>query len=101
MAVAARTTNSDAPVWGEEIEIDKWWANRRGEAIITKLVEINGRWFIDIRRHFTNSSGKFSPTQTGVMLPVRKIPDLARSIAKAERAAQERGFLAHNDGAEG
>jgi hypothetical protein len=95
MSIAnAKTDNNAPPQRGEEVEVYKWWANRKGEAIITKLVELDGRWFIDIRRSFSNSSGRFSPTQRGVMVPVRKIPD----FVKAETAAQERNMLAQDDG---
>ncbi len=83
---------------GEEIEIAKDWANRKGEAIITKLVEFKGRWFIDVRRHYTNKDGRFAPTPKGLMLPVRKIVNLAKAVTKAEAEARSRGMI--SDGSE-
>lgn len=87
----------EQPARGAEVEISKFWANRRGDAIIVKLVEFGGKWFIDARRHYTDRSGRFAPTAKGTMLCIRKLPELLKAIEKAEREARARNLI-DNDG---
>jgi hypothetical protein len=77
----------------EEIEIAKFWANRKGEAIIVKLTPFKGRWFVDARRFYTDKQGKFAPTAKGICLPLRKLDDLTRALAKAKTIARDRGLI--------
>jgi Transcriptional Coactivator p15 (PC4) len=86
-----------AQVDAEPIEIAKFWANRGGDAIIVKLVQYHGRWCVDCRRYFTNKSGLFSPTAKGLMISVRKLPDLVKAITRAEEEANKRGLIAGGD----
>jgi hypothetical protein len=69
----------------KQTEVAKFWANRGGEAIIVKLVNYGNKRFIEIRKHFTNREGKFSPTHHGVTLSIRKLPDLLKALTKAAR----------------
>ncbi len=78
---------------GEDFEIAKFWANRKGEAIIVKLTRFENRWFVDARRYYTDKQGKLAPTVKGVTLVVRKLPDLLKALGKAEGEARTRGLL--------
>jgi Transcriptional Coactivator p15 (PC4) len=81
-----------------EIELSKMWANRRGEAIIAKLVTWQGKTFIDIRKYFTDQSGRFAPTKKGFTLSVHKLPELARNIARTEHEVRKRGLIGEGAG---
>jgi hypothetical protein len=91
-------SNAPALSRGEEHETAKLWADRSGNAVIAKLVQLDGKWYVDIRRHFTNAQGTFTPTKKGLMLSVRKIPDLCKAIAKTEREAVRLGLLPDGSG---
>src|SRR5262245_29084911 len=93
-----KITSTAPPERGAEHEIAKLWADRSGNAVIAKLVQLDGKWYADIRRYFTNAEGKFSPTKKGLMLSVRKIPELCKAVAKTEREAVRLGLL--QDGGE-
>lgn len=80
-----------------EIEIAKFWCNRRGEAVIVKLVQYHGRWCCDLRRHYTNQQGMFAPTNKGLMLDLRKLPELVKAVERAEKQAQAHGLLDGGD----
>jgi len=77
----------------EPIEIAKFWANRRGEAVIVRLIDLEGRWFFDARRYYTDKHGKFAPTAKGLTLSVLKLPEFVKAITKAEAEARNRGLL--------
>jgi hypothetical protein len=77
----------------EPIEIAKFWRNRRGEAVVVQLREYEGHVLVDARTHFTNSQGKLQATSKGLSLVIRKLPELASALAKAEVKARELGLL--------
>jgi hypothetical protein len=77
----------------EPIEVAKFWANRRGEAVIVSLREYEGAVVIDVRRFYTGADGKFAPTRKGISLTINKLPDLATAINKAVTKAQELGLI--------
>ncbi|OAF11783.1 hypothetical protein AYJ54_07945 [Bradyrhizobium centrolobii] len=98
MAVADQSARSNAPLdRGEEHETAKLWADRSGNAVIAKLVQLDGKWYFDLRRYFTNPQGKFTATKKGVMVSVRKLPDLVKAVGKSEREAIRLGFLKSED----
>jgi hypothetical protein len=80
----------------EPIEIDKFWANRRGEAVIVSLREFEGVPIVDVRKFYTAADGTLQPTSKGIALSVRKLPELALAIGKALKRARELGLLRNN-----
>jgi hypothetical protein len=77
----------------EPIETGKFWANRRGEAVIVVLREYEGSLIVDVRRHYTAADGKLRPTSKGIALSIAKLPELAGAIAKALDVARARGLI--------
>ena len=77
----------------EPIEIDKFWKNRRGEAVIVQLREFNGRVLFDARQHFTNKDGQLQPTSKGLSLAILRLPELAAAVNKALAKARELGLI--------
>lgn len=73
-------------------EVDKFWRDRSGRAIVTRLTEYGGHSLIDIRTFFTAGDGTMKPAK-GLTCGVRLLPDLARAIAKAIRKARELGLI--------
>ena len=83
----------NSPVISEPIIIAEFWANRRGKSIRVQLREFEGVALIDIRKHFTAADGKLKPTKKGLSVAIRRLPDLATAIAKAEHKARELGLI--------
>jgi Transcriptional Coactivator p15 (PC4) len=77
----------------EPIIVAEFWANRRGESIRVQLREFEGIAILDVRKHYTAADGVLRPTKKGLSLVIRRLPDLAAAIAKAERQARELGLL--------
>lgn len=77
----------------EPIETGKFWANRRGEAVIVCLREYEGALIVDIRRCYTAADGKLRPTAKGIALSIAKLPELVSAVAKALDVARARGLI--------
>jgi hypothetical protein len=78
--------------------IAKFWKSRNhAEHMRVDLSEYKGHPLINVRIWQTGSDGIDRPTTKGVALGIRKLPELARAIAKAESRAREIGLL---DGSE-
>jgi hypothetical protein len=77
----------------EPIVVQRFWCNRRGEAVVVQLRSFEGIALIDLRRHYTAKDGKLAPTRKGLSIAVKHLPDLAVAIAKALNTARERGLL--------
>jgi hypothetical protein len=77
-------------------EIDKFWRDRSGRAIITRLTEYGGYSLVDVRTFFTADDGTFKPGK-GLAWGVRLLPQLIKSLQKAEAKARELGLI--DDGA--
>jgi hypothetical protein len=82
------------PKLPEPLEIAKFWANRRGEAVIVRLREYQGAAIVDARKHYTAADGTLKPTSKGLALSIRKLSLLAAGITKALARAREIGLLA-------
>jgi hypothetical protein len=80
-------------VLSEPVEIAKFWRNRRGEAVIVQLREYEGHVLADARMNFTNKEGKLQPTGKCISISVRRLPELAAALTKAERKARELGLI--------
>ena len=77
----------------EPIVVAEFWANRGGESVRIQLRDYEGQALVDVRRYYTGAEGRLLPTGKGVAISVRKLPDLAAAITKAERKARELGLL--------
>jgi hypothetical protein len=80
----------------KNLEIDKFWRDRSGRAIITRLTEYGGYSLVDVRTFFTADDGTFKPGK-GLACGVRLLPQLIKSLQKAEAKARELGLI--DDGA--
>ncbi|MGY4409120.1 hypothetical protein ACVWW4_000856 [Bradyrhizobium sp. LB7.1] len=78
----------------EPVEIAKFWKNRgRYESLHVSLSEYEGHPLINVRVYTTGTDGIDRPTPKGVSLGIRKLPELARALVKAEAEARRRGLL--------
>lgn len=77
-------------------EVDKFWRDRSGRAIITRLTEYGGYSLVDVRTFFTADDGTFKPGK-GLACGVRLLPQLIKSLQKAEAKTRELGLI--DDGA--
>jgi hypothetical protein len=74
--------------------IAKFWKSRnRTEHVRVELSEYEGHPLINVRIWQTGSDGIDRPTVKGIALGIRKLPELARALAKAEAKALELGLL--------
>jgi hypothetical protein len=71
----------------EPVEIAKFWANRKGEAIVISLATFEGRNLVDVRKHYTSREGKLLPTPKGLALQVLRLPvtALTKALGEARR----------------
>jgi hypothetical protein len=92
---------TERPTLTEPVECSKFWANRRGEAVIISLREFKSVLIVDVRKHFSASDGTLRPMRQGIALSIRKLPELAAALAKAERKAVELGLLADEERGDG
>jgi hypothetical protein len=74
--------------------ISKFWKSRNhSEHVRVELTEYQGHTLINVRLWQTGSDGIDRPTVKGVALAVRKLPELASALARAEIRARELGLL--------
>ncbi len=82
------------PPLAESISIAKIWKSRNHtEHVRVDLSEHMGHPLINVRIWQTGSDGIDRPTVKGIAMVVRKLPELARALIKAEAKAQELGLL--------
>jgi hypothetical protein len=82
-------SNLDQPV-----VITKFWKNRqRNEAVWVTLGDFAGQALINVRVYSTGPDGIDRPTTKGLALSVRKLPELARALTKAETKAHQLGLI--------
>ncbi len=78
----------------EPVEIAKFWKSRnRTEHVRVDLAEYQGHPLINVRVWQTGSDGSDRPTTKGIAMAVRKLPELASALAKAEIRARALGLL--------
>lgn len=87
-----RKANPTPPTHRTLAEIDKFWRDRGGRAVIVRLIEYNGHRLVDLRTFFTADDGTLRPAK-GFVCNVRLLPRLARAIAKATAKARELGLI--------
>jgi transcriptional coactivator p15 (PC4) len=78
----------------EPVIISDFWANRRGESVRVQLREYEGCALIDIRKHFTDKSGKLQATKKGLALVIARLPELAAAINQALAKVHALGLIA-------
>ncbi|SHH16758.1 transcriptional coactivator p15/PC4 family protein [Bradyrhizobium erythrophlei] len=84
----------------EPIEIAKFWKSRNhAEYVRVELSEYKGHQLINVRIWQTGTDGIDRPSTRGIAMSVRKLPELASALAKAETMAIELGLI--SDGAAG
>ena len=83
----------------EPISIAKMWKSRNHtEHVRVELSEYEGHPLINVRIWQTGSDGVDRPTVKGIAMAIRKLPELASALAKAETKARELGLLQGADG---
>jgi len=80
------------PTLPEPVTVDRFWRNRKHEAIVTTLKTYEGRNIADVRLHVMEA-GRLVPTVRGVAVVIPRLPDLARALSKALRKARALGLL--------
>ncbi len=94
--------NAKPPTIDEShIEISKFFKNRwRRAVIVISISHYEGNDIINIREHFTDAAGCMRPSTKGLAMGIRKLPELARALAKAEAEARLRGLIPKERGSE-
>lgn len=90
-------THRKETVLSESLVIDRFWRNRRGEAIVTSLEPYEGRAILHVRTYFTDKAGKLAPTRKGIAIAAARLPDLHAALGKAMAKAIELGLLKDED----
>lgn len=92
---------TSCPKLAEPVEIAKFWKNRgRNESLHVSLSEYEGHSLVNVRIYSTGSDGIDRPTTKGIAMGIRKLPELARAIEKAESEARRLGLLGESGAAE-
>jgi hypothetical protein len=87
------------PALEAPVEISKFWKNRRrNESVHVSLSEYEGQCLINVRVYCTGADGIDRPTTKGVSMGIRKLPELAGALVKAEARARELGLIAAEAG---
>jgi Transcriptional Coactivator p15 (PC4) len=77
----------------EPITVAKFWRNRRGEAVVVRLKQYEGRPLADVRMFYTDKAGRLQPSTKGLAVKMSKLPELHRAISKAYAEARRLGLL--------
>lgn len=85
------------PTLLEPIVIDRFWRNRRGEAVVTSLRQFESHVLCDLRVCFSNKDGELQPTKKGLAVVVLRLPDLAAAVNKALAKARALGLIEEAD----
>jgi hypothetical protein len=82
----------------EPVIIAKFWRSRNhAEHIRVELSEYEGHPLVNVRLWQTGSDGIDRPSKKGIALSVRRLPELASALAKAEIKARELGLIDGQD----
>jgi hypothetical protein len=88
------------PTVPEPIQISRFWKSRdRTKHVRVELTEYKNHPLLNIRVWQTGTDGVDRPTVQGIALAVRKLPELASALVKAETRARELGLI-DDDGGE-
>lgn len=90
---------SPRPTLQEPITIAKFWKNRRrNESVHVSLSEYEQHVLINVRVWCTGTDGIDRPSPKGIAMGIRKLPELARALVKAEGKAKELGLIPEDGG---
>jgi hypothetical protein len=89
------------PTLPEPIIVDRFWRNRRGEAVVTSLRQYESHVLCDLRVCFSNKDGQLQPTKKGLAVVVVRLPELAAAVNKALAKARALGLIEAADATEG
>jgi hypothetical protein len=79
--------------------IAKLWKSRNHtEHVRVELSEYEGHPLVNVRIWQTGSDGIDRPTVKGIAMAVRKLPELAHALVKAETRARELGLIGDEGG---
>ena len=85
---------SERPILEVPVQISKFWKNRRrNKSVHVTLSEYEGHCLINVRVYSTGTDEIDRPTPKGVAMGIRRLPELARALAKAEAKARELGLI--------
>lgn len=84
---------TERPNLAVPITVAKFKKNRGNESVHVALSEYEGHSLINVRVYATGTDGIDRPTPKGISMSVRRLPDLARALARAEEKARELGLL--------
>jgi hypothetical protein len=83
----------------EPISIAKFFKSRNhAEHVRVDLSEYKGHPLVNVRIWQTGADGIDRPSTRGIAMSIRKLPELASALAKAETTAIELGLLQGDDG---
>jgi hypothetical protein len=77
----------------EPILVDRFWKNRRKDAVVIQLSSYEGHNLVDLRTHSMSSDGKLLPTKKGLAVSILRLPELAKAVTKALARARELGLI--------
>lgn len=77
----------------ETVVVDRFWKNRRKDAIVVSLSCYEGHNLIDVRTHYMSKDGRLLPTAKGTAISVLRLPELAKAINKALAKAIELNLI--------
>jgi Transcriptional Coactivator p15 (PC4) len=84
----------------EPISIAKFWKSRnRAEHVRVDLSEFKGHVIVNVRLWQTGTDGIDRPSPRGIAMGIRKLPELAKALVKAEAKARELGLLDDDEAA--
>ena len=72
----------------DAVFIERFWRNRKGEAVTVEIKKLDEGNVIDVRIWFTDRDGILKPSNKGICCSIRKLPDLARVITRAAAVAR-------------
>jgi hypothetical protein len=61
------------PTLDEPVTVDRFWKNRRHDAIVTTLSTFEGKTLVDVRMH-AMKEGRLVPTPKGVAVVILRPP---------------------------
>jgi hypothetical protein len=85
------------PTLDEPVIVERFWKNRRHDAIVVSLSTYEGKNIVDVRMH-AMKEGRLLPTPKGVAIVILRLPELAKAINKALAKARELGLLPDDGG---
>jgi hypothetical protein len=85
------------PTLDEPVIVERFWKNRRHDAIVVSLSTYEGKNIVDVRMH-AMKEGRLLPTPKGVAIVILQLPELAKAINKALAKARELGLLPDDGG---